>query len=53
MIFCERCFKDIEISYHKNAWKGNDFYSVCKGQEFVFEPNEQAMEWVKNIITSK
>lgn len=46
-------FKDIEISYHKNAWKGNDFYSVCKGQEFVFEPNEQAMEWVKNIITSK
>lgn len=46
-------FKDIDISYHANAWKGDDFYSVCKGQEFVFVPNEQALEWAKNIILDK
>ena len=24
-----------------------------KGQEFVFVPNEQALEWAKNIILDK
>ena len=43
-------FQDLSISYNKKAWKGDGFYSAGRGQEFVFEPTEQALEWVKMII---
>ena len=43
-------FREIPISCHANAWKEDCFESVCRGQEFVFEPNDEAMEWVKDVI---
>lgn len=44
------CFREIPIRYNPNAWHGDEFVSACLGQEFVFSPDEQAMDWVKNII---
>ena len=43
-------FKDIPISYNRKAWREEGFVSAGRGQEFVFEPNEEALNWVKNII---
>lgn len=45
--------KDVKISYHsKNSFHDNYFQSVGKGQEFVIEENEFAINWMKNIIKS-
>lgn len=43
-------FKGIPISYSRKAWKEDGFVSARRGQEFVFEPNDEALEWVKDII---
>ena len=45
-------FKDIEISYNKNAWKEDGFHSAAKGQEFVFEANEEVEDWLNTIFHS-
>lgn len=45
-----QCFWDIPISYNRKAWSEEGFKSAGRGQEFVFEPNAEALEWVKNII---
>ncbi|MBP5526137.1 MAG: hypothetical protein J6Y11_11125 [Paludibacteraceae bacterium] len=44
-------FKEIEITYHsQNSWQAKGFKSACKGQEFVFCPDDKAMEWIKDIL---
>ncbi|MCC6864965.1 MAG: hypothetical protein IT280_02265 [Ignavibacteria bacterium] len=44
-------FKDIEISHHNNSsWKNGYFQSCSIGQEFVFDANDQVLDWAKNII---
>ena len=43
-------FREIPISYNRAAWKEDGFYSALRGQEFVFEANDKALEWVKSII---
>ena len=43
-------FKDIPISYNKKAWKEDGFHSAAKGQEFVFEANEDALNWLQDIF---
>ena len=43
-------FQDISVSYNRNAWKEYGFKSAGRGQEFVFEPTAEALEWIKNII---
>ncbi len=44
-------FRDIPISYNKLAWHGSDFISAGRGQEFVFDANDKAIEWAKSIIS--
>ena len=43
-------FRNINISYNRKAWRTEGFVSAGRGQEFVFEADDKAMEWVKNII---
>ena len=43
-------FRDIPISYNRNAWREEGFKSAGRGQEFVFEATPEALEWVKDII---
>ena len=43
-------FRQIPITYNANAWTDEGFASAAKGQEFVFEANAEAMEWVKDMI---
>ena len=43
-------FKDISISYNKKAWKEDGFHSAAKGQEFVFEANEDVINWLQDIF---
>ena len=38
------------ISYHANSLKEDCFISAAKGQEFVFEANNNALEWIKDIV---
>lgn len=45
-------FKDIPISYNKKAWKEEEFHSAAKGQEFVFEANEDVINWLKFILAN-
>ncbi len=43
-------FKDIPVSYNRNAWSEEGFLSASRGQEFVFEPNENVLDWIKHIL---
>lgn len=43
-------FRQIPITYNANSWKEDCFKSADKGQEFVFEANNDVKEWVKEII---
>ena len=43
-------FRQIPISYNANAWQGDCFMAAAKGQEFVFEANRKATDWVLDII---
>lgn len=45
-------FWQIPISYNANSWKEDCFISAAKGQEFVFEANDNALEWIIKIIQS-
>lgn len=44
------CFREAEISYHKNSWKDEYFQSAAIGQEFVIKDNVGVEEWVKGLI---
>lgn len=43
-------FRNIPISYNENSWKEDCFVAASRGQEFVFEANDEAVKWIKNII---
>ena len=43
-------FRYIPISYNANAWKEDSFIAASKGQEFVFEANDEAIEWVEGLM---
>lgn len=43
-------FQKIPISYNKKAWKEDGFHSAAKGQEFVFEANEDVVKWIKVLL---
>lgn len=43
-------FREIPITYNANAWKEDGFHSAAKGQEFVFEANYKAEEWIRRIL---
>ena len=45
-------FKKITISYNKKAWKDDGFHSAAKGQEFVFESNEDVLVWLQQIFSN-
>ena len=43
-------FQEIPITYNANAWKEDGFHSAAKGQEFVFEANDKAIEWIQTLF---
>ncbi len=43
-------FREITITYNADSWKEDCFVSAAKGQEFVFEANANAIEWIKDIL---
>jgi hypothetical protein len=43
-------FREIPITYNANAWKEDGFHSAAKGQEFVFEANDKAIEWIQTLF---
>lgn len=43
-------FKDIPITYNKNSWHGDDFFSAGRGQEFIFDANDDTLPWAKALI---
>jgi hypothetical protein len=43
-------FKEVNISYNRNAWHGDDFYSCARGQEFVIGENVKIEAWAKELI---
>ena len=44
--------RNIPITYNADAWKGECFMSAARGQEFVFEANDDAIGWVKDMLLS-
>ncbi len=43
-------FRQIPITYNANSWKKDSFVSAAKGQEFIFEANENVLEWINKIL---
>lgn len=43
-------FKNIPISYNRNAWKDDGFHSAAKGQEFVFDANDDVLNWLQDLF---
>lgn len=44
--------RDIPMTYNADAWKDEGFVSAAKGQEFVFEANDDVIGWVKGMLLS-
>lgn len=44
--------RDIPITYNADAWQDEGFVSAAKGQEFVFDANEDVIGWVKDMLLS-
>jgi hypothetical protein len=44
------CFKEAEISYHKDSWKSGYSQSAAIGQEFVINDNYEIEKWAKSLI---
>lgn len=45
-----KIFKDLEITYHPDAWKNGGFKAAAKGQEFVVHADQKAVNWAKKLI---
>lgn len=43
-------FGEVDISYHPNPWKGDDFQSVGRGQEFVMTATDAIQQWALHKI---
>lgn len=43
-------FRQIPITYNANSWEKDSFISAAKGQEFVFEANQNVLEWINKIF---
>lgn len=46
-------FREIPITYNARAWKDDGFHSAAKGQEFVFEANELAINWINELFNKQ
>jgi len=51
----DKCFKKTtKITYHSDKnWKKDGFHSNGRGQEFVIEPSEAIIKWVKTMVNGK
>ena len=46
-----KCMHNINISQRPNVWKNPDFFnSGGIGQELVWTPNSESLEWIKEIL---
>ncbi len=43
-------FREVQITYHPDAFKEDYFQSAYKGQEFIITENSKITKWAKNII---
>lgn len=46
-------FREIPITYNANAWQEDGFHSAAKGQEFVFNANDNVMTWLNQDIFNR
>ena len=44
--------RNIPITYNADAWQDEGFVSAAKGQEFVFDANDDVIGWVKDMLLS-
>ena len=44
--------RDIPMTYNADAWQDEGFVSAAKGQEFVFDANDDVVGWVKDMLLS-
>ena len=44
--------RDIPMTYNAEAWQDEGFVSAAKGQEFVFDANDDVIGWVKDMLLS-
>ena len=44
--------REIPMTYNANAWQDEGFVSAARGQEFIFDANEDVIDWVKEMIRS-
>lgn len=42
--------RNIPITYNAKAWHDEGFVSAARGQEFVFEANDDVIGWIKNML---
>ena len=40
------------MTYNAEAWQDEGFVSAAKGQEFVFDANDDVIGWVKDMLLS-
>lgn len=46
-------FRNIPITYNANSWQEDCFVSAAKGQEFVFNANDEVIGWIKQLTDIK
>lgn len=44
--------RDVPITYNADAWQDEGFVSAARGQEFVFDANNDVIDWVKDMLLS-
>lgn len=42
--------RNIPVTYNSDAWRGDVFVSASRGQEFVFEADDDVKGWVKDML---
>lgn len=44
--------QNVPITYNADAWQDEGFVSAARGQEFVFDANDDVIGWVKDMLLS-
>ena len=44
--------RNVPMSYNADAWQDEGFVSAARGQEFVFDANNDVIDWVKDMLLS-
>lgn len=44
--------RNVPMTYNADAWQEDGFVSAARGQEFVFDANNDVIDWVKDMLLS-